>query len=47
VTLDHDAIKGFLCAMEMMFQVKGPDLSRDLRLGDVVDFKFDAEKYST
>jgi protein SCO1/2 len=45
LTLDHDAIKGFMCAMEMMFQVKTPDLSRDLHPGDVVDFKIDAEKY--
>src|SRR5271166_6821701 len=45
LTLDHDAIKGFMCAMEMMFQVKNPDLSKDLRPGDVVDFKIDAETY--
>jgi protein SCO1/2 len=45
LTLDHDAIKGFMCAMEMMFRVKSPDLSRDLHPGDVVDFKIDAEKY--
>ena len=45
LTLDHDAIKGFMCAMEMMFQVKSPDLSRGLHPGDVVDFKIDAEKY--
>jgi protein SCO1 len=45
LTLDHDAIKGFMCAMEMMFQVKSPDLSKDLHPGDVVDFKIDAEKY--
>jgi len=45
LTLDHDAIKGFMCAMEMMFQVKSPDLSKDLHPGDVVDFKIDAAKY--
>jgi len=45
LTLDHDAIKGFMCAMEMMYQVKSPDLSKDLHSGDVVDFKIDAEKY--
>jgi Cu/Ag efflux protein CusF len=28
LTLDHDAIKGFTCAMEMMFQVKSPDPAR-------------------
>jgi Cu/Ag efflux protein CusF len=45
LTLDHDAIKGFMCAMEMMFQVKSPDLSKDLNPADVVDFKIDAQKY--
>jgi protein SCO1/2 len=45
LTLDHEAIKGFMCAMEMMYQVKSPDLSKDLHPGDVVDFKIDAEKY--
>ncbi len=45
LTLDHDAIKGFMCAMEMMFKVESPELSKDLRPGDVVDFKIDAEKY--
>ena len=45
LTLDHDAVKGFMCAMEMMFQVKSPDLSKALHPGDVVDFKIDAEKY--
>ncbi len=45
LTLDHDDIKGFMCAMEMMFQVKTPDLSKDSHPGDVVDFKIDAEKY--
>ncbi|MGA8713985.1 MAG: copper-binding protein [Roseiarcus sp.] len=46
LTLDHDAIKGFMCTMEMMFQVKSVDLSKDLHAGDVVDFKIDAEKYT-
>ncbi len=45
LTLDHDAIKGFMCAMEMMFQVKSPEVSKDLHPGDEVDFKIDAEKY--
>ena len=45
LTLDHDAIKGFMCAMEMMFDVRSPDLSKDLLPGDVVDFKIDAAKY--
>jgi protein SCO1/2 len=45
LTLDHDAVKGFMCAMEMMFRVKSPDLSKDLKPGDVVDFKIDSETY--
>ncbi len=45
LTLDHDAIKGFMCAMEMMFQVKSPDLSKDLHPGDVIDFRIDAAGY--
>ena len=28
LTLDHDAIKGFMCAMEMMFQSKVPTSAR-------------------
>ena len=46
LTLDHDAIKGFMCAMEMMFQVKSPDLSKNLHPGDVIDFKIDAARYT-
>ncbi len=34
-----------MCATEMMFQVKSPDLSKNLHPGDVVDFKIDAAKY--
>jgi|SRR5271166_5451085 len=45
LTLSHDDIKGFMCAMEMMFSVKSPELSKDLHPGDVVDFKIEAEKF--
>ncbi len=45
LTLAHDDIKGFMPAMEMMYRVKTPDLSKDLRPGDVIDFKIDAAKY--
>lgn len=45
LTLDHDDIKGFMPAMEMMYRVKTPDLSKNLRPGDVIDFKIDAAKY--
>ena len=35
-----------MCAMEMMFQVKSPDLSKNLHPGDVIDFKIDAARYT-
>jgi Cu/Ag efflux protein CusF len=46
LTIKHDDIKGFMSAMEMMYKVKNPGLSRDLRPGDVVDFKIDASNYT-
>ncbi len=45
LTLAHDDIKGFMPAMEMMYRVRTPELSKDLKPGDVIDFKIDAEKY--
>jgi Cu/Ag efflux protein CusF len=45
LTLAHDDIKGFMPAMEMMYRVRSPDLSRNLKPGDEVDFKIDAAKY--
>ena len=45
LTLSHDDIKGFMPAMEMMYRVESPELSRDLKPGDEVDFKIDAAKY--
>ena len=45
LTLSHDDIKGFMPAMEMMYRVASPELSRDLKPGDEVDFKIDAAKY--
>ena len=46
LTIKHDDIKGFMPAMEMMYKVKSPELSRDLRPGDVIDFKIDASNYT-
>ena len=46
VTLSHDEIKGFMPAMEMMYRVRAPDVSRDLRPGDIIDFTIDAAKYT-
>ncbi len=45
LTIAHDDIKGFMPAMEMMYKVKSPELSKDLRPGDVIDFRIDAAKY--
>jgi Cu/Ag efflux protein CusF len=44
LTLDHDDIKGFMPAMEMMYRVRSLELSRDLRPGDTVDFTIDTAK---
>ena len=46
LTLSHDEIKGFMAAMEMMYRVKSPELTKDLHPGDVIDFTIDAEKYT-
>ena len=32
--------------MEMMYRVSAPKISKDLRPGDEVNFKIDAEKYT-
>ena len=45
LTLDHDAIKGCMPAMRMMYRVARPDLSRDLHPGDAINFKIDGGKY--
>ena len=45
LTLDHEAIKGFMCAMEMMYRVEPPRLTADLRVGDRVAFDIDAGRY--
>ncbi len=45
LTLDHGAIKGCMPAMEMMFRVASPQLSRSLRPGDAIDFTIDGGRY--
>jgi len=45
VTLDHDAVKGCMPAMEMMFRVERPGVSRRLRAGDAIDFRIDGATY--
>jgi Cu/Ag efflux protein CusF len=42
LTLDHGDIKGFMPAMEMMYRVRSPELSKNLRPGDTIDFTIDA-----
>jgi Cu/Ag efflux protein CusF len=32
-------------AMEMMYKVRSPEISRDLHPGDEIDFDIDAAKY--
>ncbi len=44
LTLSHDDIKGFMPAMEMMYRVRAPEVSKNLRPGDTVDFTIDAAK---
>jgi Cu/Ag efflux protein CusF len=41
VTLAHNDIMGCMPSMEMMFRVRAPHVSRDLRPGDTIDFTLD------
>jgi Cu/Ag efflux protein CusF len=45
LTVSHDEIKGFMPAMEMMYRVRSPEVSKGLKPGDTVDFTIDAAKY--
>jgi Cu/Ag efflux protein CusF len=45
LTLAHNDIMGCMPAMEMVFRVRAPDVSRDLRRGDTVDFTLDGGDY--
>jgi Cu/Ag efflux protein CusF len=45
LTLDHGVIKGCMPAMVMMFRVRRPEVSRDLRVGDAINFTIDGGKY--
>jgi len=46
VTLANDDIQGLRPAMEMVYRVRAPELSRCLRPGDTVDFTVDASDFS-
>lgn len=45
LTLAHNDIIGCMPAMEMMFRVRAPEVSRELRPGDTIDFALDGGKY--
>jgi Cu/Ag efflux protein CusF len=45
LTLAHNDIMGCMPAMEMMFRVRAPEVSRDLRPGDTIDFTLDGGDY--
>jgi Cu/Ag efflux protein CusF len=44
LTLDHEAIKGFMCAMEMMYRVEPATLVSGLHVGERVGFDIDASR---
>jgi Cu/Ag efflux protein CusF len=46
LTLDHQAIDGFMGAMEMMYRAEPPRLTAGLRVGDRVAFDIDAGRYA-
>ena len=45
LTLAHNDIMGCMPAMEMMFRVRAPEVSHDLKPGDTVDFTLDGGQY--
>jgi Cu/Ag efflux protein CusF len=45
LTLAHNDIIGCMPAMEMMFRVRAPEVSRGLRPGDTIDFTLDGGKF--
>jgi Cu/Ag efflux protein CusF len=45
LTIAHNDIVGCMPAMEMMFRVRVPDVSRDLKPGDMIHFTLDGGKF--
>jgi Cu/Ag efflux protein CusF len=45
MTIAHEEIKGFMPAVEVMYQVQEPELSKCLRAGDTADFSTDAVEH--
>ena len=43
LTIAHNDIMGCMPASEMMFRVRAPDVSRNLRPGDTIDFTLDSD----
>jgi Cu/Ag efflux protein CusF len=46
LTLDHEDIAGLMPAMEMMYRVATPEVSRGLEVGDRVAFDVDGKSYT-
>lgn len=46
LTLDHEDIAGWMPAMEMMYKVKSPAVSKGVKIGDRVGFDVDAKSYT-
>ncbi len=45
LTIAHNNIMGCMPAMEMMFGVRAPEVSRDLKPGDTIDFTLDGGRF--
>lgn len=45
LTIAHNDIIGCMPSMEMMFRVRVPEVSRDLKPGDTIDFTLDGGDY--
>ena len=46
LTLDHEEIVGWMPAMEMMYKVTSPAVSKGVKIGDRVGFDVDAKSYT-
>jgi len=46
LTINHKTIEGLMPAMEMMFHVKPPALSKGLRPGDEIAFDVEGKSYT-
>lgn len=46
LTINHRAIEGLMPAMEMMFRVASPALSKGVRAGDEIEFDVEGTQYT-